>query len=126
MRISDWSSDVCSSDLCPSMRRRIELRHAHGDAIVAIGQALDRMRTAWAVDGEPVASGGTVAHQPGRDAARAVAALTGLAAVAVPHAVRRDRAFAARRFDGPELVPTHALVAIAPPPPGVGGRWGRA
>src|SRR3546814_5449598 len=37
MRISDWSSDVCSSDLCPERGRR-------RDELPAIGGAGDRYR----------------------------------------------------------------------------------
>src|SRR3546814_10642025 len=33
MRISDWSSDVCSSDLSPGAGRRIETRPAPGEPV---------------------------------------------------------------------------------------------
>src|SRR3546814_3202489 len=37
MRISDWSSDVCSSDLCP---RRLKILPLRGEAFAAGGDAI--------------------------------------------------------------------------------------
>src|SRR3546814_14998492 len=33
MRISDWSSDVCSSDLCPDLKVRVETGNDHADLV---------------------------------------------------------------------------------------------
>src|SRR3546814_14772176 len=55
MRISDWSSDVCSSDLQPAEPRILDERGAryHGAGLPGQGQggpAQDRERTAWIFD----------------------------------------------------------------------------
>src|SRR3546814_5762705 len=94
MRISDWSSDVCSSDLVVLFARRVEAhepdrrwlepRHAHGDAVAPVAKRFHCVGAGGAVEVERSAVGRAVAHQPGRDAARAVAALLRGRAVGVP------------------------------------------
>src|SRR3546814_5835241 len=49
MRISDWSSDVCSSDLDDNPRRdslifAVNVWHAHGDEPVNIAQVMERQK----------------------------------------------------------------------------------
>src|SRR3546814_2012055 len=40
MRISDWSSDVCSSDLFPDMRQQLQLGSLYADVSAGISQRL--------------------------------------------------------------------------------------
>src|SRR3546814_14985637 len=48
MRISDWSSDVCSSDLVPKSRRLHEVHVVTNDN----AQIRDQLHVAWQVDRE--------------------------------------------------------------------------
>src|SRR3546814_13178557 len=63
MRISDWSSDVCSSDLLGDMPERISRRHPGGE----LHQLSLDHRRGWA--GEPIAPLGLALHAEtgGRD-----------------------------------------------------------
>lgn len=70
------------------------------------------MRADGAIDDETLALGDAIAHQPGGDTARAIAALARCRAVGIPDAVGRHGAFAARRFDGQDLIATHPEVAV--------------
>src|SRR3546814_10105891 len=55
MRISDWSSDVCSSDLRVHQRWQVELREVGGrEPAVAVGRPLHRGADAVAVAEEDV------------------------------------------------------------------------
>src|SRR3546814_4120659 len=53
MRISDWSSDVCSSDLPP----RIAARHVAVAEQAGHGLAVDRLRNVLIVGGQAVVAG---------------------------------------------------------------------
>jgi hypothetical protein len=78
-------------DVLPRHRhaRGRELGHAHRDAIAPAFEHVDDMRAGRAVEFEMRPLRGAVAHQPGRDAARAVAALLRLRAVGVEDAIAR-------------------------------------
>src|SRR3546814_14372140 len=72
MRISDWSSDVCSSDLeiVPWLRELSEACHAHGAAVMMQITHLGR-RTAWnRGDWLPVLVPSTLREQIGRASCR--------------------------------------------------------
>src|SRR3546814_5268502 len=67
MRISDWSSDVCSSDLSISTRRRRILLRSHpARAMVARARDRLRLRTVVPVEEHPGRDVGTVALALGR------------------------------------------------------------
>src|SRR3546814_3073522 len=54
MRISDWSSDVCSSDLIPLREAVLDLQHQIGDHL-AVELDDERLGEAvWIHEGEPV------------------------------------------------------------------------
>src|SRR3546814_6579024 len=94
MRISDWSSDVCSSDLQVG-----DPGHASERALLRVDQ----------LTGRPVVAAGPA--QPARTAAAELAGSTGTAVVIGPaHAERGDRAAGARgqrAADGPHRSEEH-------------------
>src|SRR3546814_18224146 len=54
MRISDWSSDVCSSDLLHAMDGQIAVTHAHDEAVGAGRVHHQRIRQAFRLDDQRV------------------------------------------------------------------------
>src|SRR3546814_6244486 len=82
MRISDWSSDVCSSDLAHAFAARLHLAQGDGDAAEAeIARALRTgfaarrthhlLAEAWLVQGDPERAIAEAAKAPARYAAYA-------------------------------------------------------
>src|SRR3546814_12496507 len=80
MRISDWSSDVCSSDLPVAADRRDDFRRAHRVGMLAPARVADR-RDMVDVDAEPQARRGAAAQ----------AALLRLPGLKIGRASCRDR-----------------------------------
>src|SRR3546814_11716731 len=69
MRISDWSSDVCSSDLGNELRPRITLRDSKGEVLMLVSGAEARYYlSADAIlsveDGAQVHAGDVLARNP--------------------------------------------------------------
>src|SRR3546814_15601397 len=93
MRISDWSSDVCSSDLYLNEPRRVE-EHGGGAIIIAAERDI--------LDADEVAN---MLHRPGDARGR------GVADRGVPIAVA---AHAAGRGDAPDMFRGHVAGYLAP------------
>src|SRR3546814_19418750 len=100
-RISDLCLFVCSSDLY---------------AVAPVAKRVHCVGAGGAFEVERSSVGRAVAHQPGRDAARAVAALLRGRAVGVPDPVGGDGAGAGGRLDGQDLVAADAGVAVGQRP----------
>src|SRR3546814_7344695 len=72
MRISDWSSDVCSSDLCLALIEHKRLRVEDPPSVTHMGVDANRGRVAsWILSGLPHPLGGFHAHHVGRRQVRA-------------------------------------------------------
>jgi len=89
-----------------------EIGPAHVERVAVAGQALDLDRAGRAVEREARRFRSTFAHQPGGDAARAVAALLRGAAVAVPDPVAGRTVPPGGVGDRQQLVEAHAPMAI--------------
>src|SRR3546814_9082470 len=90
MRISDWSSDVCSSDLVQPVQARDAVRR------LPAGQPLSRRRTEEA---RPVDAGDPRRDQAGRRLGAGPVAAARDAARDLPHGVGGADALADRRSD---------------------------
>src|SRR3546814_9471581 len=66
MRISDWSSDVCSSDLLPALAATVKAIGAEGTEGFYRGALAKKIAADLAVIGSPVAAADLARHQARR------------------------------------------------------------
>src|SRR3546814_5898272 len=108
MRISDWSSDVCSSDLAPETAMLARCGDALADVLTGRARALDLLFAA----AEP---GDAAAVYAG---SRYASALNGLSVAAVERAVRERNGLRVLGIGGgPGCTTRHVLPMLALPLP---------